>query len=80
MQKGFYITLALFPISYFAYITATSEGNPIERFVDQYVLKSDLETEKHALRARALQQAVADRHLFKNSQVDFNGPEIRYPE
>lgn len=80
LQRGFYIALAVAPVSYLAYTLATDDKNFVRRYLDQYQSQRELDAHRNNLHTQMMEEAVQDRSLFKYSPRDVSGPDLRYPE
>jgi hypothetical protein len=80
-QRGFYVALALVPLSMVAYTFASSSDTPVlTRIIDAYRSREEEVVRRNTLHQIACEQAALDRHLFHGEQGGMIGVDIRFPE
>jgi len=81
MGRGFYVVLALVPLSMVAYTVASSSETPIfTRLIEAYRAREEELNRRNTLHQMACEQAAFDRNLFVSEKEGMNGVELRFPE
>ncbi|KAF2229325.1 hypothetical protein EV356DRAFT_521182 [Viridothelium virens] len=81
-SRGFYITLAAVPISYFVFQFTNSDPNQSAwptRMLEKYSEWQQLWVERNDRHVKMMEQAAFDRNLFLNSKPTKH-VELKYPE
>jgi hypothetical protein len=83
MQKGFWGTIAVFPVGWGLYFISRPESadSPpmISRWIDEYTRKQDHDAAINDLHVQMIEQAGTDRVLFMNSRPQ-DHVEMKFPE
>jgi len=81
MGRGFYIALAVIPLSIVTYtIAANSDAPFLTGFIKAYRQREEALSRKNTLNQAAVEQAAMDRALFTTRSQDVSGPDLVYPE
>jgi hypothetical protein len=81
LQRGFYVALALIPLSMVAYTFASSSDAPVlTRIIDTYRSREEEVIRRNNLHEIACEQAAFDRHLFHGEKDGMIGVDLRFPE